>query len=126
MPVGKVPRVMGHVLEVGKELDLHDHCGCHLVPPPPNPLAVGNEVRLAEGALQPGGIHGAALDLEVDLDVHVGRSDMAVRRCTAEKIRDKTTEENGKVACPATTHRVRHRAPPSDGWLPQPPDLPPR
>ena len=36
------------------------------------------------------------------------------------------TEENGKVACPATTHRVRHRAPPSDGWLPQPPDLPPR
>jgi len=56
------------VLEVSKELDLHDHCGCHLVSPAPNPLAVGNEARLAESTLQSGGVQGSALDLEVDLD----------------------------------------------------------
>jgi len=36
------------VLEVSKELDLHDHSGLPPVPPPPNPWPSGLEARLAE------------------------------------------------------------------------------
>ena len=65
------------------------------------------------------------------------------RAPSAEKIRDETTGKNelrifavrgaqshestlGKVARLATTNRVRHHVPPSDGWPPQPRDPPTR
>lgn len=61
-------------------------------PPTPDTLAVGLELRVQEGPLEPPRLHRAAGDLKIDLHVHVGRTRMLEGALCAEQLWDKATE----------------------------------
>ena len=126
-----------HVVEVCEELGLHHHAGCPLVLPTPEARGVGRELGFPERALQPGGVHGTALDLQVHLYIDVGSPDVAVRGAGAEEIGNQSSEEHElgdvpvgiyhaherplcEVTCLPATYWVRHRAPPADDEPPLP------
>ena len=60
-----------NVVEVREELDLDDHRGCGFVFPSPDPFGAWLEADRSKGTIKPGTVHGAALDFQVHLDVHV-------------------------------------------------------
>lgn len=139
-----VQHACGLVIEVNQQLELHDRAGIGAVgPPAPHALAVGFELGVAERLFEPGRVDGATGDLEVDLDVNVGRARVLVVTGGAEQLRDEAAEHDGlgscpvvvddpdqgalssASSCPAARRVIGHRRPPG-GAPPLPPREPPR
>lgn len=115
-----------HVREIGKELDLHHQAGRGGVSPSPDLLSVGREATGDEGAFESNAVDRASLDLEIELDVDIRRTDVLPWRPTAQEVGDQSAEQDelrgvaigvhephqgclSEPSCVTATNGVRHR-----------------
>ena len=84
-----------HRPDISQEFELDDRA--HLVlfrRPTPDAFRRGLELRVPERSFQPAHVHGTAGDLEVNLNVDVGRSGMEEAARAAKQLRNQPAQED--------------------------------
>lgn len=88
-------RACGLIIEIGEELELdRRHAAVLVGAPSPDATIVGLELGLAQRLLETRRVDGAGGDLEVDLDVDVGRAGVDHARRGAQQIGHEAAEED--------------------------------